>query len=237
MVSENAVSCVREGLRLVDDREDDIEHCSDDLSVGPIYDVDDGAASRATWWRRVHANRMRFSPKVFDDIPQWKRIVTDDRNVVLWTSSHPAEYLLALRACWFLRRSPSRVFEVRLASSVQPPPARFGISMAGPRGVAAAWPNLRRVREVGRRAERWPSSAPRVAMVFGSCGAVESSSRRSPPTMRRSSTRAPHAGQPQSTLLPTSFLRFRLETSWWHGAFASSLRLGLSKVVDLSREG
>lgn len=164
-VGETGAACVREGLRLVG-RDDEIEFFSDDLSVGPIHDVDRGAATRAAWWRRVHANRFRPSPKEIDDAAIWKRIVADDRRIVLWYSPHPAEYVHALRACWFLRRSPSRVWEIRLTSPFDPPPAGYAIGMAGPRGVAAAWPKLRRVRHVGRRAERWAELRERCGDGF-----------------------------------------------------------------------
>lgn len=135
--TENAASCVRQGLRLVG-REDDVEYFYDDLSVGPIRDVNRGAASRPTWWRRVHANNVRPRPKSFDEAPLWKRILADDRMVVLWNSSHPAEYLLALRACWYLRRTLSKGVDLR---EDETSPTRFA---APSRPALNDWPAIPR---------------------------------------------------------------------------------------------
>lgn len=156
MVSENAAACLREGLRLVG-RNDDVVHFSDDLTVGPIHDVDRGAASRAAWWRRVDGNKVWPTPREVDETGIWKRVVGDDRSVVLWYGPHPLEYIYALRACWFLRRAPSRISEVRLPPHSNPRlPAFYGaVGIVGPQGVAAAWPSVRRVRNVDRRAAQW----------------------------------------------------------------------------------
>jgi hypothetical protein len=143
-------------MRLVG-REDDVEYFSDDLTVGPIYDVDRGAASRVTWWHRVDSDQVWRIPQGLDDAPIWRRIVNDERNVVLWYGPHPVEHIYALRACWRLRRSPSRIYEVNLPPHSNPRlPAFYGAAgIVGPKGVASAWPNLRRVRNVERRAAQW----------------------------------------------------------------------------------
>jgi hypothetical protein len=56
-----------------------------------------------------------------------------------------------------LRRSPSRLYEVRLPPHPNRNLAAFygAVYIVGPENVARAWPALRRVRNVNRRAERW----------------------------------------------------------------------------------
>lgn len=156
VVGENTAACVREGLRLVG-RDEDTEYFSDDLTVGPIHDVDRGAASRAAWWRRVDGNKVWQKPRVLGDVPIWKRIVDDKRKVVLWYGPHPLEHIYALRACWYLRRSPARIYEVSLPPHSNPRlPAFYGAAgIVGPRGVSAAWPSLRPVRNAERHAAHW----------------------------------------------------------------------------------
>jgi hypothetical protein len=154
--SENGAGCVRQGLELVG-RDEEVAYFSDDLAVGPLHDVDRGAASRATWWGRVDGTKVWPKPRPLDDAAIWKRIVGDDRNVVLWYGPHPAEQIYTIRACWFLRRVPARVYEGRLPPHPSPNlPAFFGaVGIAGPRAVAAAWSSIRRVRNVDARAQQW----------------------------------------------------------------------------------
>lgn len=156
VVSEGAANWIREGLRPFG-RQDGIEHFDDDLTVGPIHDVDRGAASRAAWWRHVDNGKVWPTPRALDDAETWKRVVHDERDVVLWYAPHPNEYIYALRACWFLRRNSSRVYEVRLPANSNPrlQPFYGAVGIIGPKGVAAAWPSVRRIRNVGARAQRW----------------------------------------------------------------------------------
>jgi hypothetical protein len=154
---ENSAACVREGLRRVG-RDEPVEHFWDDLSVGPLRDVDRGGASRVAWWSRVEGKKVSArDAATLDDRAIWQRIVRDRRNVVLWYGPHPTELLYALRACWMLRGSPSRLYEVRLPPHPNPKLEPFygAVGIAGPEGVARGWPTLHRVRDVSRRAERW----------------------------------------------------------------------------------
>lgn len=165
---ENSASCVREGLRRIG-RSERIEHFWDDLSVGPLHDLDRGAASRAARWSRVTGKKVPArEARKLDDRAVWKRIVHDTRPVVLWYGPHITEFLYALRACWMLRRSASRLYEVRLPSHPNEKLEAFygAVGIVGPEGVARGWPTLRRVRDVSRRAERWSAlqSGPHDAM-------------------------------------------------------------------------
>lgn len=94
---------------------------------------------------------------MLDDGAIWKTIVQDRRNLVLWYGPHPTEFLYALRACWMLRRTPERLYEVRLPPHPNPDLEPFygAVGIVGPDGVVRGWPTLRRVRDVSRRAERW----------------------------------------------------------------------------------
>lgn len=150
---------VRAGLDLLGRREE--VFCSfDDLAVGPLHDVDRDAAARVAWWRRVVGRTFKHSrSQPLDEAPIWTRIVDDGRDVVVWHGPHPAEYMHALRACWWLRLTPSRVFEVRLPAADNPTLAPFYGSVAGsrPERIAAAWSHVRRVRRgtVENRAKQW----------------------------------------------------------------------------------
>lgn len=154
---ENSAGCLRQGLHRIG-REERVVHFWDDLSVGPLHDLNRGAAARLAWWSRVEGKKIPArEARKLDDRKIWKRIVHDARNVVLWYGPHITEFLYALRACWMLRRVASRLYEVRLPPHPNGKLNAFygAVGIVGPEGVARGWPTLRRVRDVSRRAERW----------------------------------------------------------------------------------
>ena len=148
---------VRAGLRRVG-RDGPVEDFWDDLSVGPLRDVDRGGASRIAWWSKVEGRKPSArDTRMLDDRAIGRRIVQDHRNVVLWYGPHPTEFLYALRACWMLRRTPEWLYEVRLPRHPNPALEPFygAVGIVGPERVVRGWPTLRRARDVSRRAERW----------------------------------------------------------------------------------
>ena len=130
----------------------------DGLSIGPLRDVDAGGASRVRWWSFVEGKTVssRYA-RGLDDSRVWRFIRESPLPVVIWHSPFPTERLLALRACWFLRKEPQRAHEVRLPPNTNPNLRPFygAVGIASPAKLVEAWPTHRRIRNVAGYARRW----------------------------------------------------------------------------------
>lgn len=130
----------------------------DPLNVGPLRDVDAGARARVDWWRRVHPKPLRVADvRRMDERPLLERVVAARADVMLWNGPSPIDRLAALRACWYLRRSPDRVFEVVLPPNRSPHLAPFygTAAIVGPTVLAERWAERARVDDVEERAAEW----------------------------------------------------------------------------------
>ncbi len=158
---DSAAGAVRTALARLG-REEEVISFRDALTVGPLTDVDTGAALRVAWWGRVGGKPLdAIDAAALDDSAIWTRIRGDRRRVVLWHGPHANERLYALRACWWLRDEPARVHEVRLdvrspIGAGRPLPPFYGaIAIVGPDPLATAWEKCVVVTNVDARAAHW----------------------------------------------------------------------------------
>jgi hypothetical protein len=102
---------------------------ADDLTVGPLRDIDEasdpGAAQRAAFWQRVGGLPETLA---HDDCVALTALEAADAHVVIWHTHAAADQLALRRACYRLRNAPQRLNEVRLAAG----------DLAGPPDTAAA---------------------------------------------------------------------------------------------------
>lgn len=179
---ENSAGSLRQGLRRLG-RKERVVHFWDDLSVGPLHDLNHGAAARLDWWSRVEGKKLPAREiRKLDDRKIWERIVHDARNVVLWYGPHVTEFLYALRACWMLRRVASRLYEVRLPPHPNEKLDAFygAVGIVGPEGVVRGWPrpSNRTGLTEGAPTNSWNESHFRKARESGaSVASVETSPR------------------------------------------------------------
>ena len=148
---------VRAALKMLG-RKERVVHSVDGLGVGPLHDIDDGAASRVRWWAKLEGKKPTArDARQLDESQLWSFLKEAKSPVVVWHSPFPTERLVALRLCWYLRKAPERVYEVKLPPGENPQlPAFYGaVGIVGPAKLAAAWAMHRRVRDVAGRAKRW----------------------------------------------------------------------------------
>lgn len=76
---------------------------------------------------------------------------------MLWNGPSPIDRLAVLRACWYLRHRPDRVFEVVLPPNRSPYLAPFygTAAIVGPTVLAEHWAERVRVDDVAERAAEW----------------------------------------------------------------------------------
>jgi hypothetical protein len=153
---DSAAGAVKMALRNLRRRERIIPML-DTLSDGPLRDVDRGGRSRSAWWTEVDGWLSKVDARAFDDRHVWSALRSVREAVVVWHGPHPAERLLLVRACWQLRDTPERVFEVKLPRTRRPgEPAFYGkVGASEPKRLVQAWSTRRRVRDVARQADRW----------------------------------------------------------------------------------
>jgi hypothetical protein len=156
---EQAAEVVRETLRRLG-RQEPVIAMRDAFAEGPLGDVDEGAASRTEWYRRIHAE-LRAEELPGDDTDLWERVRAASAGVMLWHGPHPVERIFAMRACWHLRDEPERVYEVALSASgrkwqgVERPAFYDAVAIAGPKVTVPAWDQRATVVDVSERAKRW----------------------------------------------------------------------------------
>jgi hypothetical protein len=139
--------------------EDEVRSLSrESLSVGPLGDVDDGAALRAAWWSQTHHDVSRApSRDDVDETERWRALAADPRDALVWYGLTIDERLFSLRACWWLSRSPRRVFEATLSLSdvEEDGPIGYWLTAFTPELFALTWSRREEVVDVAARAARW----------------------------------------------------------------------------------
>ena len=153
----SAANVIRETLRQLL-RDEPVLEVHDALEVGPLSDVDAGAASRIAWWKQILGERAERSELAkLEDSKLWGEVRRARSDIVLWHGPHPGERLFLLRACWHLRDQAGRVQEVELPAPTLPQrPACYGaVAVAGVAATTRAWPKRARIADVAARARQW----------------------------------------------------------------------------------
>ncbi|WP_027792921.1 DUF1835 domain-containing protein [Paraburkholderia acidipaludis] len=113
--SEPAAAALRQALK-ADGRTERVIALSDDLTVGPLRDIDEpadpAAAQRAAFWQRLGGVPETLTAH---DCAALDALEADDANVVIWHTNDAANQLTLRRICYRLRNVPQRLNEVRLA--------------------------------------------------------------------------------------------------------------------------
>jgi hypothetical protein len=99
----------------------------DDLTVGPLRDIDEandpGVTQRAAFWERLGGVPPALTR---EDCAALDTLEADDAHVVIWHTNDAAHQLALRRVCYRLRNVPQRLNEVRLAAD----------EISGPNAVA-----------------------------------------------------------------------------------------------------
>jgi hypothetical protein len=155
---EEEVHHLQETLRRLE-RSETVIGFRDSYAEGPLSDVDAGAASRIEWYKRIWPDPTD-APREDSDL--WEQVYASPAKVMLWHGPIPVERIFALRACWHLRHSPERVYEVALPATgrlwrrgVARPAFYDAVGVVGPDGLTAAWEGRTKVTDVSARAKRW----------------------------------------------------------------------------------
>ncbi|QGZ62588.1 DUF1835 domain-containing protein [Paraburkholderia acidisoli] len=111
-------------------RADRVIGLRDDLTVGPLRDIDEtqdaGVAQRAAFWALLGGVPDTLT---LDDCAALDALVPGDANVVVWHTHDAAHQLALRRVCYRLRCAPQRLNEVRLAAD-ELTPARLEARLA-----------------------------------------------------------------------------------------------------------
>jgi hypothetical protein len=98
-------------------RTDRVIALPDDLTVGPLRDIDapgnPAAAQRTAFWLQLGGVPEVLTAR---DCVALEAIEADDTNVVIWHTNAAADQLTLRRICYRLRNAPQRLNEVRLAA-------------------------------------------------------------------------------------------------------------------------
>lgn len=98
-------------------RSDRVVALADDLTVGPLRDIDEpgnpGAALRSGFWLRLGGVPETRTAR---DCMALESIETDNANVVIWHTNAAGDQLTLRRICYRLRNAPQRLNEVRLVA-------------------------------------------------------------------------------------------------------------------------
>ncbi|WP_233864994.1 DUF1835 domain-containing protein [Paraburkholderia adhaesiva] len=98
-------------------RTDRVIALPDDLTVGPLRDIDapgnPAAAQRTAFWLRLGGVPEVLTAR---DCVTLESIEADDTNVVIWHTNAAADQLTLRRICYRLRDVPQRLNEVRLTA-------------------------------------------------------------------------------------------------------------------------
>jgi hypothetical protein len=111
---EPAAAALRLALE-ADARAERVIALLDDLTVGPLRDIDEAAdpaaAQRAAFWQRTGGLPETLTAH---DCAALDALEADDANVVIWHTNAAADQLTLRRICYRLRTAPQRLNEVRL---------------------------------------------------------------------------------------------------------------------------
>ncbi|HTR07271.1 MAG TPA: DUF1835 domain-containing protein [Paraburkholderia sp.] len=118
---EPAAAALREALeragRPADDHSDHVIALRDELTVGPLRDIDEpggpGLAQRTNFWERLGGVPPTLAR---DECAELNALEAVDAHVVIWHSNDAAHQLALRRVCYRLRNVPQRLNEVRLAA-------------------------------------------------------------------------------------------------------------------------
>ena len=118
---EPAAAALRQAVedegRKAADRPDRVIALRDDLTVGPLRDIDEtgdpGVAQRAAFWERLDGATPTLP---HDDCTALEALEADDAHVVIWHTHDAAHQLALRRVCYRLRDVPQRLNEVRLTA-------------------------------------------------------------------------------------------------------------------------
>lgn len=113
---EPAAAALRQALE-ADGRADRAIALPDDLTVGPLRDIDEAtdpaSAQRAAFWQRLGGVPETLTAH---DCAVLEALEADDANVVIWHTNNAADQLTLRRICYRLRNAPQRLNEVRLSA-------------------------------------------------------------------------------------------------------------------------
>lgn len=159
---DSGAGAIRETVRRLG-RDEVVIGMRDTYAVGPLGDVDEGAASRLEWWSRLEGKPLDpADAHALDDREIWAQVRAASSDVMLWHGPHPVERIFAVRACWHLRDQPDRVHEVALTESGRqwkggiPRPAFYdAVAIVGPNETCPAWGRRAKVPDVAARARQW----------------------------------------------------------------------------------
>jgi hypothetical protein len=112
---EPAAAALRQALE-ADGRAERVIALPDDLTVGPLRDIDEAAdpaaVQRGAFWQRLGGVPETLTAH---DCAALDALEADDANVVIWHTNDAADQLTLRRICYRLRNVPQRLNEVRLA--------------------------------------------------------------------------------------------------------------------------
>jgi hypothetical protein len=113
------------------------------------------------WYNRINPE-LAANELPRDDSDLWQQVHASSADVMLWHGPHPVERIFAIRACWHLRDSPERVYEVALPATGtrwkgggERPAFYDAVAIAGPNVAVQAWDHRTKVFDVAERANRW----------------------------------------------------------------------------------
>jgi hypothetical protein len=113
---EPAAAALRLALESVG-RADRVIALPDDLTVGPLRDIDEpsngGASRRTAFWLRLGGVPEGLTAR---DCVALESIEADDTNLVIWHTNAAGDQLTLRRICYRLRNAPQRLNEVRLTA-------------------------------------------------------------------------------------------------------------------------
>jgi hypothetical protein len=128
VTGDMAAASLKAALNLVDS---DIVNMDDDLSVGPLTDVDAAAPiHRAAFWRKVMgpeaADYERNYGTSIDSIlattsAAFKQLASDSRPCLVWCGTNANEQLTLRRTAHFLRTAPRALWIVEVKPADQKP--------------------------------------------------------------------------------------------------------------------
>lgn len=113
---EPGAAALRRALQTAD-RQDRVIALRDDLTVGPLRDIDEagdpGVAQRAAFWEGLVGATAALA---HDDCAVLTALEGDDAHLVIWHTHDAAHQLALRRVCYRLRDVPQRLNEVRLTA-------------------------------------------------------------------------------------------------------------------------
>ena len=163
---DSALSNVKKALAL-DDR--DLLDMDDDLSIGPLADVDAPApVHRAAFWRKVFGPQtvdenhdgVSIDVKLATTSAKFTRLANEERPCLVWCGTNPNEQLTLHRTAYYLRAATQPLWLIEVKSEDQKPlPPHWSTAVAVLRESELATLYQRRrsldIKERSALAENW----------------------------------------------------------------------------------